>query len=126
MNFAYSDDYQPPAPMVGITIGSEDTGLDTGLVSAFVDSGADATIVPKHPLDRMQAPPTDWAFIRSQWGERRKVLLYGVEIRIGNVTVGGINVVGDELTDEIILGRNVLNRLRVLLDGPHKQVQVQP
>jgi len=25
---------------------------------------------------------------------------------------------GDELGDEVVLGRNVLNRLRLLLDGP--------
>jgi hypothetical protein len=30
----------------------------------------------------------------------------------------GIEVVGDDLGNEILLGRDVLNRLRLLLDGP--------
>lgn len=55
--------------------------------------------------------------MRSQWGERRRVLLYLVDVKIGEITLPGIEVVGDELSTEIVLGRDVLNRLRVLLDG---------
>jgi hypothetical protein len=47
-------------------------------------------------------------------------MLYLVDIQIGNMTLPGLEVVGDEVSNEIILGRNVLNRLRVLLDGPGK------
>lgn len=35
-----------------------------------------------------------------------------------------IRVVGDEIGDEVILGHNVLNRLRLLLDGPAGMVEV--
>jgi hypothetical protein len=56
--------------------------------------------------------------MRSQWGERRRVLLFLVDVQIGEVTLPGIEVVGDELSDEVILGRDVMNRLRILLDGP--------
>jgi len=33
-------------------------------------------------------------------------------------------VVGDELGEETVLGRNVLNQLRVLLDGPAALTQL--
>jgi hypothetical protein len=56
--------------------------------------------------------------LRSQWGERRAVFLYLVDLQIGELTLPGIYVVGDELGEEIVLGRNVLNQLRLLLDGP--------
>ncbi len=62
--------------------------------------------------------------IRSQWGERHNVMLYLVDIQIGNLTLPGIEVVGDEISDEIILGRDVLNRLRILLNGPGEIVEV--
>ena len=57
-----------------------------------------------------------WA--RSHWGERRRVILYLVDIRVGSLTLPGLEVVGDDLGNEILLGRDVLNRLRLLLDGP--------
>ncbi len=33
-------------------------------------------------------------------------------------------MIGDEVAQEVVLGRNVLNRLRVLLDGPGEMVEV--
>jgi hypothetical protein len=47
-----------------------------------------------------------------------------VDVQIGEITVAGIEVVGDELSEEVILGRDVLNRLRVSLDGPAASVTV--
>lgn len=45
-------------------------------------------------------------------------MLYLVDIRIGEINLPGIEVVGDEYSNEIILRRDVLNRLRILLNGP--------
>lgn len=91
---------------------------------ALVDSGADGTIIPINYLEEIQASPTTEMTIRSQWGERHRVMLYLVDIQIGNLVLPGLEVVGDEISDEIILGRDVLNRLRTLLDGPGEIVQV--
>lgn len=57
-------------------------------------------------------------------GERRQVFLYLVDVQIGDVTVPGLYVVGDEVGQESVLGRNVLNRLRLLLDGPAALTQL--
>jgi len=62
--------------------------------------------------------------LRSQWGERRVVYLYLVDLQIDATTFPGIYVVGDELGQESVLGRNVLNRLRLLLDGPAALTQI--
>ena len=55
--------------------------------------------------------------LRSQWGEGRIVKAYLLDVQVEQITLPGIWVVGDEETDEVILGRNVLNRLRILIDG---------
>ena len=41
-----------------------------------------------------------------------------VDLILDSLRLPGVFVVGDEQGDEIILGRDVLNRLRLLLDGP--------
>jgi len=41
-----------------------------------------------------------------------------VDIELGNLRLPGVFVVGDEQSSEIVLGRNVLDKLRFLLDGP--------
>lgn len=50
--------------------------------------------------------------------------LYLVDVQIGEITLPGIEVVGDEQTNEVVLGRDVLNRLRVLLDGPRRSTNI--
>jgi predicted aspartyl protease len=92
--------------------------LCVGPFPAMVDSGADGTIVPQRYLDQINAPPTVEMNVRSHWGERRRVMLYLVDVRIGEINLPGIEVVGDEYSDEIVLGRDVLNRLHVSLNGP--------
>jgi hypothetical protein len=52
------------------------------------------------------------------------VRTYLVDVEVGPFTLPGIEIVGDEAADEILLGRDVLNKLRVLLDGPARQIHV--
>ncbi|MEJ2557908.1 MAG: hypothetical protein P8186_17110 [Anaerolineae bacterium] len=93
-------------------------GLTVGPLSVLVDTGSDATFVPVEHLSRINAVETVEMWARSYWGERRHVLLYLVDIRVGHLMLPGIEVVSDDLGNDILLGRDVLNRLRVLLDGP--------
>ncbi len=44
--------------------------------------------------------------------------LFLVDVRIGESVLPHVQVVGDEVGDEVILGRDVLNKLKLLLDGP--------
>ena len=82
------------------------------------------TIVPIRYLRQIGARRAFEANLRSQWGERRVVFLYLVDLQTGDITLPGLYVVGDELGEEAILGRNALNRLRLLLDGPAAITQI--
>lgn len=124
MNCQYNRNYFPPAPMIDITLISTAESLRSQPLPALVDSGADGTIVPISYLDEIHAPPTQEMVIRSQWGDRHSVMLYLVDVHIGDLTLPGIEIVGDEISDEIVLGRDILNRLRILLDGPQETVEI--
>ncbi len=124
MKFPYDSNYFPPAPFINIRLGPPEQSLGVGPLSAFVDSGADATIVPLRHLRLLQTQADDRKYLRSQCGERRLVDIYFVDVGIGDVRLPLIEVIADDLGDEIILGRNVLNQLRVVLDGPQGIVDV--
>jgi predicted aspartyl protease len=115
----YDGSYDPPIPVCDVTLMLPTTDRRVEL-SAIVDTGADGTIVPIRYLRRIEARRAFEASLRSQWGEGRTVFLYLVDLMISELTLSGIYVVGDELGDETVLGRNVLNRLRLLLDGPRE------
>lgn len=41
------------------------------------------------------------------------------------ITLPGIEIIGDDVP-EPLLGRDVLNRLRLILDGPRQTIEVHP
>ena len=94
------------------------TGQSVGPLSAILDTGADGTLVPQHYLDAIGARRVMETGLRSQWGERRVVYLYLVTLHIEEIELPGIYVVGDDQSNEIVLGRNVLNQLEIWLNGP--------
>jgi predicted aspartyl protease len=90
----------------------------------LVDTGADATLVPMQQLQAIEAEEIYRARVRSHWGEQRTVTVFLVDLDVAGHTLPGIEVVGDELSEDILLGRNVLNRLILLLDGPAGEIDV--
>ena len=122
--YQYSHTYYPPAPVLEVNFVTIAEMRRTSTLSALVDTGADGTIVPIEYLENIRAPFVGEMFIRTQWGDAHPVSLYKVDIQIGDITLPGIDVVGDELSNEVIIGRDILNRLRVLLDGPQKMIEV--
>lgn len=122
--YTYSTDYVPAAPVVEIRLGAPGMAPITHFLDAFVDTGADATLVPVAYLREIGAKVVDQAALRSQWGERLEVILYAVALQVNTHHFPAVRVVGDEIGNDVILGRNVLNRLKLLLDGPAGIIEV--
>ena len=68
MNYGYSRDWHPPAPVVEVTFLTTAENRQVGPLIAMLDSGADGTLVPLNYLEEIRAPVTSEVFIRSQWG----------------------------------------------------------
>lgn len=122
--FPYDAEFDPPLPVCDVVLIVPATDLRVS-APAIVDTGADGMIVPVGHLHRIGARRVFKTGMRSQWGERRAVYLYLIDVQIGSITLPGVYAVGDELGTEVILGRNVLNRLRLLLDGPAALTRIQ-
>ncbi len=90
---------------------------------AIIDTGADASFIPTSILESIHAPLSDPLQARSLWGEVLEFSTYITDIRIGNLTYAAMEVVGYEGA-EIVLGRDVLNKLWVGLDGPTQMAEV--
>lgn len=122
--YFYDATYDPPMPVCDVRITAATTGRQA-TVNAIVDTGADITIVPVRLLRNIGARRVFQTTLRSQWGEKRLVFLYLVDLAINEVLLPGIYVVGDEVGNEVVLGRNVLNKLVVTLDGPRQTVRIE-
>lgn len=121
--YNYNSDYHPAMPMVEASIGLPmvDAAFDA---SGIVDSGADATIIPVRHLQETGARRTRKAVMRGVTGEETLVDLYAIAIRLGPYRQEYVEVVGDISGDEVIIGRDILNHLAVILNGPAGVVEV--
>jgi predicted aspartyl protease len=104
------------------SISGEATGLQTG----FVDTGADITLVSIDLLQTIRADKQYHVRLRSHWGEWLATSIYLVDLEINDMALPGVEVAADESNSMILLGRNVLNKLILLLDGPNQRADVLP
>lgn len=118
----YSFAYNPGMPTVELRIGLMRGHMITTL-SAIVDSGADATMVPTHYLRQIRALPTEKKQLRGIQGLAHQVQLYPIFVQIGEYGLY-VRVVGDELNREVIIGRDVLNQFIVTLNGLASVVEI--
>jgi len=114
----YTENYYPPAPVIPVEIAGPEMSDWIRVDEAFVDSGADWTIVPTSLIEQIAAVGWDRAWLHSQWGEPRLVHRYEIDLRIADRTFPSLLVVEDNQGEEVILGRNFLQYVRVMLDGP--------
>lgn len=121
MRQVYNTHFYPPIPALPVRLYSSITDQFAGPFLAILDSGSDATMVPLIHLQAVGAEEAAPGWIVGITGHRQPVALYFVDVYVGELAFPGIRVIADKTAQEIILGRDVLNKLPLFLDGPQKQ-----
>lgn len=116
--FSYSVDYDPAMPVLEVTISEPHSNEAVTYAPALIDSGADGTLVPVDLLERIGAVSVASGRLTWFWQASRQVSIYIVRLQIGAHTLPRVRVAGVPAGTDLILGRNVLNQMRVTLDGP--------
>jgi clan AA aspartic protease len=111
----YSFEYSPPAPslIVKLTKPLSDRSLE---IQAKLDTGADMTILPQDAIDELGLIPSSYVYVQSFDGRRVLRYTYLVNISFQNFEYKMIEVIGVKRRDAL-LGRDILNRLKIILDG---------
>ena len=110
--------------MMEIRLTLPETAFAGAPLTALLDTGADATIVTARHIESLGAEVAALRYVRSPWGDRLAVSTYVLDVEVAGLRLPSIEVVADETGEEIIVGRDVLNRLRITLDGPAGVLEV--
>ena len=124
MDYRYLDSFFPSMPVLVLRFGYPDEADNGSPAGNHRYRGRWLTGAPGSSRSDPGAPIVDSKRIRSHWGEWRQVLVFAVDIGIEDLRLPWIEVVGDDQGNEVILGRNILNRLRLLLDGPREELRI--
>ena len=120
----YSAAYRPPMPTCYVSLGLAGSEATSGPFEALLDTGSDVSVVPYATLQKLGSRPVSRGRARSLWGDSRRVDVHVVALSLDGLRFGALQVLADEQGEEIILGRFVLNRLKIVLDGPAGMVEI--
>ena len=122
--FLYSRDYEPPAPIVptriSVPVGNTGRAVD---VVALCDTGADITCVPREMVADLGLVEVDEVRVQAYEGEPVVKPLYAALLGVGGSYSQIVRVISFDGSDAI-LGRDLLNSLRLELDGPSQVLRL--
>lgn len=114
--YAYDQTLNPPAPVLKISVKNAYTDQEINNIFALIDSGADSSTIPKLLATRLHLIPHD--FIQSYDYEGKshgEVPVYYLTFSFGTFSFD-VEPTGTD-ADCILIGRDILNQIRLLLDG---------
>jgi hypothetical protein len=111
--------FNPPAPLAQVTLRNPSTGATVADVALLVDSGADVTLLPRRAVEGLGISlATSRGYeIAGFDGNKSFVPAVNLDMLFLKRLFRGQYLVIDE--ERGILGRDVLNHIALLLDGPH-------
>jgi len=114
----------PPGPVARVQVRNRETGRALSEVLLLIDSGADVTLIPRHAVEALGLEPLpgeELALVGFD-GSTSTARVVRLELVFCNRLFRGRFLIIDQETG--ILGRNVLNALPLILDGPRLQWSV--
>ena len=119
----YAESYEPSAPVLLLRVGSPDRESAARGVAlmGLVDTGADMTLIPESVAVDLDLPVVSNVRIAGVTGGRETA-----EIHAAIVSLAGMNFFSEIVAfgEEPIVGRDLLNRFIVRLDGPQRLLDI--
>jgi hypothetical protein len=91
---------------------------------ALIDPAADRTVIPGGLVDLLGLTPLEEIEVAGLGGRVFSVPTYKVELTIRTLLPQKVVIVAHDAEPFILLGRDVLNRHRLLLDGPGLALEI--
>jgi predicted aspartyl protease len=116
-----TENFDPPAPVALVTLRNPATGVVLPDVPMLIDTGADATLLPLDAVEKIGVDlEADSGFeVETFDGGTKRLQVAKLEVFFLNKKFAGEYLLIDRPMG--ILGRNVLNNLRLVFDGLRKK-----
>lgn len=114
----------PPAPYVFVVV-SHPAGTATAPARpAKLDTGADRTIIPTGLAAALGLREVERLVFTGLSGGQVVLPVYQLRLAIRDLDPILVDVAASDGEPHILLGRDVLNRYRIILDGPNQRLEI--
>jgi hypothetical protein len=115
--------FDPPAPLAFVTVKSEQLGIEIHDVPMLLDTGADVSLLPRSHASQLASPDAEQYELEGFDGTRSTAPSVTAELQFVGKSFRGQILLIDSWHG--VLGRNVLNNLSLLFDGPSRHWKEQ-
>jgi len=124
IRYAYNQQLEPPAPFVLVTLRNPLTGMEKENIPAQLDYAADRTLLPSNVVQSLVLPAIGSSLIGGVGGTATEMTVYAVAIGVHQLSPRPVEVVSHPNEPWVLLGRDVLNSHRIVLDGPQLALEI--
>ena len=118
--------FTPPAPLARVSLRNPETGTTVNELAMLLDSGADVTLLPQSFVNQIGVAidPNESYELMGFGGSLSNARVVRLELIFLRRAFKGRFLVIDQ--EWGLMGRDVLNHISLLLDGPHLSWNEQP
>ena len=111
--------FDPPAPLALVTVKSEQLGIEIHDVPMLLDTGADVSLFPRSHVESLASPDAKQYELEAFDGTKSTAPAIAAELQFLGKSFRGQFLLIEGWHG--VLGRNILNNLSLLLDGPSRK-----
>jgi hypothetical protein len=124
VSYAYARECTPPAPFVHVTLRSPDGITAVADFPAQLDTAADRTVVPLRVIEELHLVQMGTITESGVGGQVAVLPAFLVELTVRQLQPLALKVIASPEEPFVPLGRDVLNRYRIVLDGPQLALEI--
>jgi hypothetical protein len=124
IRYPYVTQVEPPAPFIHVTVRCPTTGKEVSQLAAQVDTAADRSVLPWKVVDQLGLVVIREIPLGGLGGNIVKMSTFLVQIEPRHLQPVTIEAVATPHESVVLLGRDVLNHFRLVLDGPGRALEI--
>ena len=124
MEYKYSKNFNPPAPVIEISV-SAPLSKDAISLRALIDSGADITVVPERIVSQLKLRRVDSALTTGFGKGVMEAAVYAATLSVEGILKPKIYRFLSWSENYVLLGRDLLNQLVTVLNGPNEELKLR-
>src|SRR5436190_22952822 len=124
IRYGFLAQLDPPAPFVNVVLRNPISGAELRDVPAQLDCAADRTVLPESVARSLNLPQVGAMKLGGFGGATYTLPVYAVLLGLHDLPIQPFKVAAHAEESWVLLGRDVLNRYRILLDGPQLALEI--
>ena len=122
--YRYNQQVSPPVPFVHVTIRRPGDEALARILPAQMGTAADMAVIPWKIVEELQLLKHDEIEILGFGGHVASVASFLVQLQIHELEPVTVEALANRDEPYVLLGRDVLNRYRIVLDGPQLVLEI--